>query len=159
QEQLDATAERGVSFGRVPIFDGSKRSPPTAPLPHAGRIARSFGRHDVSGVKAHLGANAAASAHALGAAAYATGEHVVFARAPDLRSAAPEAAHVIQQRTTAARTGDGGHARADFERHADQVAARVVAGQSAESLLDGAGSARAPALQLEGEAEQAAKSN
>jgi hypothetical protein len=39
------------------------------PLPHATTIQRLFGRHDVSGVEAHVGGPAAAASRAIGAEA------------------------------------------------------------------------------------------
>ncbi|HEY0993227.1 MAG TPA: DUF4157 domain-containing protein, partial [Kofleriaceae bacterium] len=78
-------------------------------LPHLGTIQKSFGRHDVSQVQAHTDGAAAASSSALGATAYATGDHVAFRGAPDLHTAAHEAAHVVQQRAGVARKAiDGG---------------------------------------------------
>ena len=67
-------------------------------LPHAESIQKSFGRHDVSHVEAHVGGAARDAAASIGAEAYATGNQVAFAAAPDLHTAAHEAAHVIQQR-------------------------------------------------------------
>jgi hypothetical protein len=51
-----------------------------APLPHLQEIQTSFGHHDVSGVRAHQGAPAAAAARELGADAYAIGNSVAFGR-------------------------------------------------------------------------------
>src|SRR5690242_14847891 len=45
-------------------------------LPHQAAIQRSFGRHDVGGIEAHVGGAAAGASAALGAEAYATGNHV-----------------------------------------------------------------------------------
>ena len=108
------------------------------PLPYADRIQTLFGRHDVSGISAHVGGPAAAAADQLGATAYATGNHVAFAGTPDLHTAAHEAAHVVQQRGGVALKGGIGAAGDPYERQADAVADRVVAGQSAADLLDGA---------------------
>ncbi|HLN60073.1 MAG TPA: DUF4157 domain-containing protein [Symbiobacteriaceae bacterium] len=104
-------------------------------LPHADAVQRSFGRHSISGVQAHIGSDAAASAHAMGAAAYATGNHVVFAGQPSLRTVAHEAAHVVQQRGGVQLLGGVGQVGDVYERHADAVADRVVSGRSAEDLL------------------------
>jgi hypothetical protein len=152
-------------------------------LPHLGTIQNSFGRHDVGGVQAHTDGAAAASSSALGAKAYATGDHVAFRGAPDLHTAAHEAAHVVQQRAGVARKaidersesggrgpagsagGEGarplsidGGASDSFEQHADRVADAVVGGQSAEPLLDqvaGQGqSAPAATIQRKPESEQ-----
>lgn len=105
-------------------------------LPHLDAIQRSFGHHDVSSIRAHLGAEAAAASHSIGASAYATGEAVVFGGAPNLRTAAHEAAHVVQQRRGVNLPGGVGQQGDSYEQQADAVAARVVQGHSAESLLD-----------------------
>ena len=111
-------------------------SGPASSLPHLAQIQKSFGRHDVSGVAAHVDDAAAVGARRMGALAFTTGEHVAFAESPTLRTSAHEAAHVIQQRT-GIELGDGlGRTGDRFERHADQVAERVAAGQSSESLLE-----------------------
>ena len=68
----------------------------SASLPHQDRIQASFGRHDVSGVRAHTDAAASEAASAMDAQAYATGNHVAFHGQPDLHTAAHEAAHVVQ---------------------------------------------------------------
>jgi hypothetical protein len=109
---------------------------PASALPHREAIQRSFGRHDVSSIQAHTGDVAAVSARDMGASAYATGNHVVFGEAPDLHTAAHEAAHVIQQRDGVHLKGGVGEAGDAYERHADAVADLVVAGGSTEALLD-----------------------
>lgn len=117
------------------------------PLPHLDRIQASFGRHEVQGVQAHLGRAASEGAQALGAEAFASGNHVAFSRPPSLHTAAHEAAHVVQQRAGVQLTGGVGQAGDRYERHADAVADAVVAGQSSEALLDrmaGAGAAADP---------------
>lgn len=121
---VHADAERGVSGAG-------------APLPHLDRIQRLFGpRHDLSGVQAHTGGEAASACDAIGASAYATGHHVAFAGPPSLHTAAHEAAHVVQQRGGVQLKGGVGQAGDAYEQHADAVADRVVAGESAEPLLD-----------------------
>jgi Domain of unknown function (DUF4157) len=126
---VDATAHAGVAGA-------------TSPLPHHDTIQRAFGKHDVSGVRAQIGGPAAEASHALGAEAYATGNTVAFASAPDLHTAAHEAAHVVQQARGAVGFQGLGAADDEHERHADAVADAVVAGRSAEALLEvGAGSA------------------
>ena len=105
-------------------------------LPFLSEIQRAFGHHDVSGVRAHVGGEAEAAAHELGARAYASGDAVAFASTPDLHLAEHEAAHLVQQRG-GVRLSDGiGRAGDDYERHADSVADAVVRGESAEALLD-----------------------
>ena len=111
---------------------------PSGPLPHGDMIQRAFGRHDVSSIHAHTGPEAATSARAMGADAYATGDHVVLGRGTDLHTVAHEAAHVVQQRGGVQLKGGVGAAGDTYERHAYAVADRVVAGQSAADLLDGA---------------------
>ncbi|GAB4524603.1 MAG: hypothetical protein Tsb0020_42720 [Haliangiales bacterium] len=107
-----------------------------AALPHAERIQAAFGpSHDVSHVQAHVGGAAAAASEAIGAQAYATGNHIAFRESPDLHTAAHEAAHVIQQRHGVSLKGGVGQVGDVYERHADAVADRVVAGQSAADLL------------------------
>jgi hypothetical protein len=134
---IHAAAQRGIAGG-------------SGPLPHLDHIQRLFGRHDVSGVKAHVGGEASEASHAMGAMAFATGDHVGFGSAPDLHTAAHEAAHVVQQRSGVHLRGGVGQTGDVYEQHADQVADRVVAGQSAEALLDrhsAAGGTPAPAVQ------------
>ncbi|MFO0751326.1 MAG: DUF4157 domain-containing protein [Myxococcota bacterium] len=104
-------------------------------LPHAAAIQRAFGGHDVSGVKAHSGGQASSACDAMGAAAYASGDAVAFKGAPDLHTAAHEAAHVVQQRAGVSLSGGVGQVGDSYERHADQVADAVVQGKSAEGLL------------------------
>jgi hypothetical protein len=104
-------------------------------LPHLEQIQASFGRHDVGGVRAFVGGEAATAARSIGARAYAMGDAVAFAGAPDVRQAAHEAAHVVQQRGGVQLDGGVGAAGDPYERHADDVADKVVRGQSAESML------------------------
>lgn len=105
---------------------------PSGTIPHFDQIQRAFGAHDVSGIQAHVGGS---SAGAMGATAFAAGDHVVFDREPDLHTAAHEAAHVVQQAQGVNLYGGVGEAGDAYERAADAVADRVVAGQSAEDLL------------------------
>ncbi|HEX2572643.1 MAG TPA: DUF4157 domain-containing protein [Polyangia bacterium] len=109
---------------------------PSGALPYLGPIQQAFGRHDVSHVKAHTDDQAAAGARAMGAEAFAMGEHVAFAGTPSLHTAAHEAAHVIQQRAGVHLKGGVGEVGDAYEQQADRVADRVVAGQSAEAALD-----------------------
>ncbi len=122
-------------------------------LPHGDAIQQSFGKHDVSGVKAHTDDKAAAAAGAMGAEAYATGNDVAFAGEPSLHTAAHEAAHTVQQKGGVQLAGGVGAVGDPYERHADAVADAVVAGRSAEALLDaspggGAGGGVQRAVQL-----------
>lgn len=122
-EAVHAAAAQGISG-------------PASSLPHLDTIQRAFGTHDVSGIKAHNDAAASAGARGMGAQAYAAGDHVAFDGAPGLHTAAHEAAHVVQQRGGVQLTGGVGASGDSYERHADAVADRVVAGESAQDLLD-----------------------
>jgi hypothetical protein len=104
----------------------------TTKMPHFDRIQAAFGGHDISGIQAHVDPR---SADAVGAQAYATGNDVVFGQEPDLHTAAHEAAHVVQQRAGVQLYGGIGEAGDQYEKNADAVADRVVAGKSAEHLL------------------------
>lgn len=121
-------------------------------LPHYEQIQASFGRHDVSDVRAHVGGAAGDAARSIGAVAYATGNDVAFAQAPDLFTVAHEAAHVVQQSAGVQLKGGVGQSGDLFEQHADRVAAKVVRGESAEpelDLLSGGGGAGRPNVQRE----------
>ncbi|MBV8761560.1 MAG: DUF4157 domain-containing protein [Deltaproteobacteria bacterium] len=105
-------------------------------LPFYDQIQAAFGSHDISGIRAHIGGPAAAASRELGARAYAHGSNVAFASAPDLHTAAHEAAHVVQQgRGVHLKALDGGSSDGQ-EQHADAVADAVVRGESAQALLD-----------------------
>lgn len=122
-QQVHAAAARGIAGGATP-------------LPFADRIQASFGRHDITSIQAHVGGAAAQAAAAMGATAYATGNHVAFGSAPDVHTAAHEAAHVVQQRAGVHLQGGVGKTGDAHEQHADAVADKVVRGESAERLLD-----------------------
>jgi hypothetical protein len=122
-DAVHAAAEHGIA--------GS-----STPLPHLDPIQRAFGRHDVSGVKAHTDDAAREGATVMGAQAFASGDHVAFAGTPSLHTASHEAAHVVQQRGGVQLQGGVGEAGDAYERHADEVADAVVAGRSAEPILD-----------------------
>jgi hypothetical protein len=120
---VHAAAEHGIAGG-------------STALPYADQIQRAFGHHDIGNIQAHTDGAAVAAAGAMGAQAFATGDHVAFAGTPDLHTAAHEAAHVVQQRGGVQLKGGVGEVGDTYERHADQVADRVVAGESAQELLD-----------------------
>ena len=65
-----------------------------------------------------------------------TGDRVGFKDEPDLRLAAHEAAHVVQQRRGVQLKGDVGRPGDPYERQADRAAEAVVAGKPAEGILD-----------------------
>jgi hypothetical protein len=123
--QVHAAAEQGTAG-------------PSTSLPHLDAIQASFGDHvDLSGVQAHVGGAAADACADMGASAFASGDHVAFARAPDLHTAVHEAAHVAQQAHGVNLYGGVGEAGDAYEQHADAIADRVVAGQSAADLFAG----------------------
>lgn len=105
------------------------------PLPHIDRIQPLFGHHDLSEVKSHTGSQAQSASRAIHAQAYTTGDHIAFSKTPDIRLAAHEAAHVIQQRSPLSLENGVGKTGDAYERQADAVADAVSKGQSAESLL------------------------
>jgi hypothetical protein len=133
-DHVHEAAQRGVAGGG-------------AALPHLDVIQRAFGPHDVSQIQAHTGDAAARASTEIGAHAYATGNHVAFAGAPDLRTTAHEAAHVVQQRAGVHLKGAVGETGDAYERNADEVADRVVRGESAAELLPGGGSSPGSAVQ------------
>jgi hypothetical protein len=114
-------------------------------LPYLDTIQQAFGRHSVAHVEAHTDGAAEAGARAMGAEAFATGNHVAFAGTPSLHTAAHEAAHVVQQAAGVQLSGGVGQTGDAYERQADAVADRVVRGESAEDLLGaGTGPASGP---------------
>jgi hypothetical protein len=115
------------------------------PLPHLEAIQKSFGAHDVTGIRAYTGAAATEASLAMGASAFAWGDKVGFAGAPGLRTAAHEAAHVVQQRAGVHLKSRVGEAGDRYEQQADAVAERVVQGRSAEALLGPVASGAGPA--------------
>ena len=104
-------------------------------LPHLSRIQRAFGAYDVSDVRAYIGGPAKTANAALNAVGYTSGDAIAFARYPDLRLAAHEATHAVQQRAGVQLQDALGRSGDKYERHADAVADAVVQGQSAEGLL------------------------
>lgn len=136
---VQAKLDLGTMPGETgPLHEAASRgtSGSVEALPYLDEIQRSFGRHDVRHVQAYTGQAATEAAQAMGAKAYATGEHVAFAGTPSLHTAAHEAAHVIQQRAGVHLKGGVGEAGDPYERHADAVADAVVQGKSSEALLD-----------------------
>jgi len=134
--QRSASAPVQLDSGAVQETAAKGVSGSGGALPHRATIEELFGRHNVSGIKAHVGGEAATASRAISAEAYATGNNVAFASAPSLHTAAHEAAHVIQQRGGVQLKGGVGESGDAHERHADAVADAVVQGKSAEGLLD-----------------------
>ena len=115
-------------------------------LPHADKISESFGAEHadtVSQISAHTDSKAADATGALGAQGYASGNSVAFAGAPDVHTAAHEAAHVVQQKGGVQLKGGVGQQGDPYEQNADAVADRVVQGKDASDLLAPYGGASA----------------
>lgn len=107
------------------------------PLPYRERIQRAFGpAQDLTRISAHIGGRAGEASARLGADGYAIGEHVAFRAAPDLRLAAHEAAHVVQQRGGVQLKDNVGRPGDRYEQQADAIADAVLAGRSVAALLD-----------------------
>ena len=136
--QAKSTMDKGAGAdlgGKAVGIATSGVSGAAAPLPHLDRIQQSFGAHDVTGVKAAVGGDAGSAASQLGARAYTVGDRVGFRDEPDLRLAAHEAAHTVQQQQGVQLEGGVGKPGDVYERQADAAADAVVEGRSAESLL------------------------
>jgi uncharacterized protein DUF4157 len=136
RRSTDSADDAMLGGANVTEIAGRGVSGAGAPLPHLDRIQASFGHHDVTSVQAHHGAVASTAAYQLGATAYAFGSSVAFGSAPDLHTAAHEAAHVVQQRGGVQLKGGIDQPGDPYERHADAVADAVVAGRPADHLLD-----------------------
>ncbi|MDQ3334019.1 MAG: DUF4157 domain-containing protein [Myxococcota bacterium] len=121
-EHMHGVAQEGVAGGG-------------GALPYREQIQRSFGRFDISNVRAHVGGKAAAAADQLGAAGYATGNDIALQPGASLHTVAHEAAHIVQQRSGVQLASGIGKQGDEYERNADAVADRVVKGESAEDLL------------------------
>ena len=104
------------------------------PLPHGERIQASFGRHDISATRVQIGGAAARASRDMGALAFTSGARIGFGQPPELRLAAHEAAHVVQQREGLSVPGNVGRPDDRWERNADQVADAVVAGRRHHGL-------------------------
>jgi hypothetical protein len=120
------------------------------PLPHLDRIQASFGSRDLSGTRTAVGGAARRANDSMGSLAYAAGGRIAFRHEPDVKLAAHEAAHVVQQRAGVQLKDGVGRAGDGYERHADAVAEAVERGDSAAPLLDAftpVAAAGRPALQ------------
>jgi hypothetical protein len=139
--QRNVSPSHAIPVGREPSANEIQQAAQagiqtsTQEIPYARQLQRVFGRYDISQIQAHLGPRATASATAMHASAYATGNHVVFAGTPDLHLVAHEATHVLQQRAGVQLRDRIGHVGDRYEQHADMVARQVVAGQSVEAML------------------------
>lgn len=105
-------------------------------LPHFDRLQAAFGHHDLSGIQAHTGSTAQDAAANIDAEAFAYGTAVAFGTTPDLHLAAEEVTHVLQQSAGQAPSSGLGQEGDAYEVFANQVADRVVAGESVEAMID-----------------------
>jgi len=128
--QRSASAAAAPSPDAIHDAAAAGTATPTGELPHRADLEAAFGR-DLSDVEAHTGPDAQQSAAAMGAEAYATGDHVVAPADASLFLVAHEVTHVLQQRDGVQLAGgiDGG-AGDPYEREADDVAGAVVRGES-----------------------------
>ena len=117
------------------------------PLPFLDKIQSAMPGHDLSNVQAHVGGKAGDACSDIGASAYATGNNVAFKKAPDLHTAAHEAAHVVQQRAGVQLSDGVGKAGDGYERQADKVADRVAGGGAASGLIPPSTGLMAPVVQ------------
>lgn len=123
--------------GDVHSLAGKGTATAASSLPYFDVVQALFGHHDISGLVAHTGADAGATAEGMGAKGYTAGRHVVLGPGADLFTVAHEAAHFIEQQHGLVDLPGGVGAVGDvYEQHANAVAAKVVAGESAEPLLD-----------------------
>jgi hypothetical protein len=130
------SGKSGIASDRIHYLASHGVAEPAQPLPHRDQIQTSFGpAHDLSTVRAYVGGSAAEAAIGMDATAFTVGHDVAFQTDPDLRLAAHEATHVVQQRKGVNLIGNVSHAGDPYERHADAVADRVVAGQSSADML------------------------
>src|SRR5690606_38369618 len=74
--QVQAKGELALDGPEVHALAAHGTAGSGSSLPFLDQIQRAFGRHDVSGVKAHIGGPAAEAAQAMGARAYASGDRV-----------------------------------------------------------------------------------
>ncbi len=99
-------------------------------FPHIDQIQAAFGEHDVTSAESQVDSSVLQESGLKGMAADGL---AVFSGRPDLHTAAHEAAHIVQCRLGA---GPGGGRGPALEKHADAVADAVVAGRSAQNLLE-----------------------
>lgn len=136
---IQTSADGATSAAAVKNAASAGLQGPSQQTPHLDAIQSSFGGHDVSNVKAHVGGPAADANKAMGSSAYASGNSVAFKESPSLHTAAHEAAHVVQQRNGVSLPGGVGRIGDSYEKNADAVADRVVSGKSAADLLPSGG--------------------
>ncbi len=144
--QRKAHGDRGADTPSIHQLADHGTSGNAGALPHLDAIQHAFGpAHDLSHVRSYTDGAATEAATGMGAVAYARGNQIAFAGEPSLHTAAHEAAHVVQQRAGVHLKNGVGEVGDAYERHADEVADRVVQGRSAEDLLPATSGASASA--------------
>lgn len=128
QEGADALSLRGA--GGPGADNGAGH------FPFAKQIQRSFGSHDVFRIESRIGGAAASEADRRGAEAYTVDGKVHFRSHPDVRTAAHEATHALQQAVAATEGGKVSKSSDRSEQDAEEVADLVGRGESAEEKLD-----------------------
>jgi Domain of unknown function (DUF4157) len=136
QKPAERATQNDASPQAIQQAAAQGRGTPTTSLPHAHHLQQAFGHHSIHNIQAHLNPRARASAQAMQATAFASGEHIVFANTPDVHTVAHEAAHVVQQRAGVRLPTHVGTEEDRYEQQAEAVAKRVAAGRSAQDLLD-----------------------
>ena len=132
-QQKSTGAEPSAAAVKAKAADGVSGG--GQPLPFLDKIQSAMPGHDLSDVQAHVGGKAGEACSNIGASAYATGNDVAFKKAPDLHTAAHEAAHVVQQRAGVQLSDGVGKAGDAYERQADKVADAVVGETSAHPAI------------------------
>lgn len=135
-EQMPTGIDSDVTAPQIRLAAEKGLQTSVSALPYRERLQQAFGPHDISHVKAHLGAEASASATAMKARAFASGGHVVFNGMPDLHTVAHEVTHTLQQQRGIQLSTGVGQVGDVYEQQAELVAQRVTAGQSVAGLLD-----------------------
>ena len=119
-------------------------SGPVSRFPYESRIRSGFGRFAPERMEAVRGVRAQAANRALGSSAFAFGPRAAFGAAPDLHTAAHEAAHMAAAPYGVRLTDGVGQAGDCHEQVADQAADAIVAGRSAEPVFETAYGGVAP---------------
>jgi hypothetical protein len=138
EAQVHAHAAEGVSG-------------PGSPVPHRAALERSLGPAAaplLDRISVHQDDRAKAASAAIGARAYATGDHIALPPSPSEHLVAHEVAHIVQQAEGVHLSGGVGQEGDSSEREADAFADAVVAGQPASGDL-GAHSATAGHRQVQ----------
>src|SRR5262249_5034846 len=139
EEEEERIQHKEASGGQQATVHGTARAGiegANQPLPHLERIQNSFGHHDVTTARVASSGPAARANARMGSLAYTAGDRIAFRGEPDVKLAAHEAAHVVQQRSGAKLPGGAGRPGDEYEQQADAVAEAVDREESAEPILD-----------------------